>query len=91
MTAVWGVITALGRADLDFRPVVRDAGTFLLVAKHIQEICDMNNNETLEGKVPDVAFYECSFFRLWCPSPSPPPPREMPCAPTPARTSQVRC
>ena len=53
-------------ADLDFRPVVRDATAFLLVAKHMEEVAAMEDVDAMAGKVPEVAFKECAYFRIWC-------------------------
>ena len=56
-------------ADLDFRPVVKEAKAFLLAARHVQEVEDMENSDAVAGKVPEAAFFLCAFFRIWCAPP----------------------
>ena len=55
-------------ADLDFRPVVKEARAFLLCARHVQEVADMGTSRSTvkAGEVPEVAFFTCAFFRVWC-------------------------
>ena len=52
-------------ADLDFRPVVRDAFAFLLVARHVEEVAQMEASDAFSRKVPEVAKQVCAFFRVW--------------------------
>ena len=53
-------------ADLDFRPVVKEARAFLLCARHVQEVVAMDWDDVEAGNVPEVAFFTCAFFRVWC-------------------------
>ena len=55
-------------ADLDFRPVVRDANAFLLVAQYpdLHSSMSLLNPKTLTNmKVPEALLKGCAFFRLW--------------------------
>ena len=53
-------------ADIDFAPVVREAKELVLVARHVQEVQDLNGYDVVAGQVPEEAFRTCAFFRLWC-------------------------
>jgi len=53
-------------ADLDFRPVVKDAHAFLLCARHVQEVAALSFSDASAGEVPAAAFTTCAFFRVWC-------------------------
>jgi len=80
-TFVWIDIFAVRQwpgndADLDFRPVVRDAAAFLLVAQHVEEVTKMKQEDALSRRVPEAAERLCAFFRVWCarrPNPAPCP------------------
>ena len=53
-------------ADIDFAPVVREAKGLVLVARHVQEVEDMDYLDMIARHVPEEAFRTCAFFRLWC-------------------------
>ena len=53
-------------ADLDFRPVVKEARAFLLCARHVQEVAALSTYDAMDGEVPALAFFICAFFRVWC-------------------------
>jgi hypothetical protein len=53
-------------ADIDFAPVVREAKGLVLVARHVQEVEDMGEDDLVDRRVPKEAFRTCAFFRLWC-------------------------
>jgi len=81
-TFVWIDIFAVRQwpgndADLDFRPVVRDAAAFLLVAQHVEEVAEMQHEDAVSrARVPEAANRLCAFFRIWCAR----RPRPAPCA-----------
>ena len=52
--------------DLDFRPVVGEARAFLLSARHIDEVAQMEDADVFAHKVPEVAKRVCAFCRVWC-------------------------
>ena len=95
-TFVWIDIFAVRQwpgndADLDFRPVVRDAAAFLLVAQHVEEVAAMKRVDARSRKVPEAANQLCAFFRIWCAR----RPRPAPCARArralSPRSSRSRC
>ena len=53
-------------ADLDFCPIVGDARAFLLVAKHLDDVAQMDATDVFARKVPRAALLGCAFFRIWC-------------------------
>ena len=51
---------------IDYAPVVREAKGFILVARHVQEVANMDESEVLARRVPEEAYRTCYFFWLWC-------------------------
>lgn len=53
-------------ADLDFKCVVRELESFILVGRHVPAIAELTPEQVSARMVPWEAKLTCAFYRVWC-------------------------